>query len=118
MDSLRRLLDAFLRAVETRMDLFAVELQEEKIRLIHIVLWTCSAVFLSALSLIMVTLTVVILLRPEYREEALILFCILYLAAAVFSVFKLRKILYTGEVPFAETMSQLKKDREIISPKS
>lgn len=117
MDSVRKAFDSFVKALETRVDLFALELQEEKIRFAHIILWTCAAVFLTALSLIMVTLSVILLIRPELREEAIIVFTILYLIGAGVSCYQLYKCLYKSEKPFADTIDQLKRDQKSFSSK-
>lgn len=117
MDSVRKAFDSFVKALETRVDLFALELQEEKIRFVHIILWTCAAVFLSALSLIMVTLSVVLLIKPELREEAIAVFTVLYVAASGFSGYKLYQILYKSDKPFSATIDQLKRDQSSFADK-
>gem|GEM_PF-7069982 len=97
--------------METRLDLFALELQEEKIRFVHIVLWLCAAVFLTAISLIMITLTIVIAVGEEHKTLAMIICSALYVIGAVVSGNKLYQSLYHAEQPFSETISQLKQDR-------
>jgi uncharacterized membrane protein YqjE len=117
MESVRGAFDSFVKALETRVDLFALELQEEKIRFAQIILWTCAAVFLTALSLIMVTLSVVLLIKPELREEAIITFTILYVIASGVSGYKLYQILYKSDKPFSSTIDQLKRDQSDFTSK-
>ncbi len=118
MEAFRRAFDSFIQSVETRLDLFALELQEEKIRFVHIVLWLCAAVFLTAISLVMVTLTVVMAVGEEHKTLAMIICSALYVVGAIVSGSKLYQCLYQSQQPFSETISQLKQDRERFKPKS
>ncbi len=118
MEAFKRAFDSFIQSVETRLDLFAVELQEEKIRLVQIVLWLCSAVFLTAISLVMITLTIVIAVGEEYKLISLVVCSVLYVVGAVVSANKLYQSLYQSEQPFADTISQLKQDRDRFKPRS
>jgi len=118
MESLKRAFETFIRSVETRLDLFALELQQEKIRFVHIVLWLCAAVFLTAISLIMVTLTIVVAVGEEHKSLAMIILTSLYVILACFSGRKLYINLYQSELPFSETISQLKQDRDRFKPSS
>ena len=55
--SLRRLAVGLLATAQNRLELFALELQEEKCRLIELVIWVSALVALGLMSLAMVTLT-------------------------------------------------------------
>ena len=116
MDSFRRVFDTFIHSVETRLDLFALELQEEKIRFVHIVLWLCAAVFMTALALVMITLTIVVAVGEEHKVLAMTICSGVYLLLAGISGNKLYQCLYKSEQPFAETISQLKQDRNRFKP--
>jgi len=116
LDSAKRAFDALLKAVETRLDLFIVELQEEKLRFVQIVLWMCGAVFFTAIGLIMFTFTVITLLGPDLLEEALIVFTVFYVVGAGVSFYKLNQMLRYGEKPFSATIDQLKRDQSNFHP--
>ncbi|MEM6884122.1 MAG: phage holin family protein [Verrucomicrobiota bacterium] len=118
MEAFRRAFDSFIQSVETRLDLFTLELQEEKIRFVHIVLWLCAAVFLTAISLVMVTMTIVVIAGEEHKTLAMVVCSALYVIGAIISGSKLYQNLYHAEQPFSETISQLKQDRDRFKPKS
>lgn len=118
MDAFRRALDSFIHSVETRLDLFALELHEEKIRLVHIVLWLGAAVFLTAISLVMVTLTIVFAVGDEHKTLTMIICSVLYIVGATVSARKLYQSLYLTDKPFSETIAQLKQDRDRFKPGS
>ncbi len=102
-----------LGIVETRVDLFALELQEEKLRLVQVLIWASATVFLAAAALIMLTLLVLLAFwhDPEQRFIAVVVIFLLYLLGSIYSGISLNKRLKREAMPFAETLGQLKKDR-------
>jgi uncharacterized membrane protein YqjE len=111
--SASRLLHTFIQVVESRVELIALEWQEEKLRLVEILVLTSATVFLGGLSLVMVTITIVFVAwpNPQARAMALIVTTLLYIAGAVAAARRLRRLLKDAELPFAESLGQLKKDR-------
>ena len=111
--SARRLAQRLIGMVETRVELFSLELQEEKLRLVHILIWASATVFLAATSLIMLTGLVLFAFwqDPSQRLIAMAVMAVLYLAGSVYSAVVLNKRLKREAMPFAETLGQLKKDR-------
>ncbi len=117
--SLKNLGGSFLQAVQTRLEILSVELQEEKWRLVQLLLLAGAAVFLSVIAVITVTITIAILAGPEWRPYVLCGFSLLYVGATVFTARALQRCLRERPPPFASTLETLKKDREwLISRKS
>jgi uncharacterized membrane protein YqjE len=108
--SVRRLADTSLAVVQNRLELIAVELGEEKTRLISVLVWGALLIFFAFMTIIALTATVVFLLW-EHAIYALAGFTALYLIGAVASM-----LIVKGKIknppPFGETIAQLKKDRE------
>jgi uncharacterized membrane protein YqjE len=115
LDSFRRLCDAGLAQVQNRIELFAVELQEEKARLLRILVLATGVFFLAGVAVVMVTLTVVWLAGESARLPLLIAFSGLYLAGAVAGFLAFRKLIRSAPPPFQDTISELKKDRDWLS---
>jgi|SRR6058998_3872163 len=109
--SLRRFLDTGLGAVHNRVELFAVELREERCRLMDLVLSAVAACFFAMLAWISVTATLVFMFK-EHALFALIGFSLLHILGAVAAVVWLRKQLKHKSMPFAGSIAELKKDRE------
>ena len=108
--SVRRIMDTLLSTVHNRVELCALELQEEKQWLIATLLWVGSAIFFCGLALLMVTATVIFLCPAEARPYVFGGFCLLYISLAVFSVITLVRQIRDKPPPMAETVSELKKD--------
>ncbi|SRR6266404_2235753 len=114
----RRLLDTALAAVQNRLELFSVELKEEKVRLVELVLWTAAAVLFAVMALTVLTVAVVFLFWEGARGYVLAVLGLVYSTAAVWSFVKLRNKLKKEALPFAESLSELKKDRSCLQPPS
>jgi len=114
--SANRLLHTLVQLIESRVELFAVEWQEQKIRLVEILVWTSVAVFLGGLSLVMVTITVLFAFweDPRARLIAMVVMTVLYMGSAVYAGMRLNCILRKLSMPFSDTLSQIKKDRTWI----
>ena len=83
LESFRKLCDAGLAQVQNRIELFAVEMQEEKARLLRIIVLAAGVFFLAGVAVVMVTLTLVWLAGESARVPVLIGVTALYVAAAV-----------------------------------
>ena len=105
----RRLVRTGVGAFQNRLELFAVEWEQERTRLAEAMLLAVAVVFLGILAVLLITLTLILLFPPELRICATAGFGVLYLIAAVVAFFSLRAQL--RRAPFADTIDQAKKDR-------
>ena len=110
----RRMLGTVLSALHTRGELFLVELEEEKTRVVELLIWAMAAGFLGMMFLALFTTVVILLFSPELRLYAAAGFCLLYLAGAIFAFMNLRSLLKNGPQPFSETLNEIKKDRACL----
>ena len=111
----RQMLSTVLSALHTRGELFVTELEEEKTRVVELLIWAMAAGFLGMMFLALFT-GVVIWLFPtrELRIYAAAGFCVLYLAGAVFAFMNLKSLIKHGPPPFTDTINELKKDRACL----
>lgn len=110
--SLKRLLEYGLGAFQNRIELFAVELQEEKNWVVTALLWTAGMVFFGLLALIFLTVAVVMFCPEDSRPYVLLGFGAAYLVLALWTVAGLRKLIRQKQLPFADSIAELKKDAE------
>ena len=118
IDSFRKLLATLLATAQNRVELFALELQEEKCRLIELFIWVAVVVASGVMSLVMVTLTIVVVFWDDGRLAALITLSALYLLATAGAYRILNALLRKGGPPLAETVSELKKDLECLKTRN
>ncbi|SRR6266702_1254210 len=105
---IQRVTRTSLGALQNRGELLSVEWQEEKARLTEVLIWTVVCLFLGLLGAGMLTAFVIFLFREDLRIYALAGFALLYLAGAIVAWTTLRGLL--KHEPFAESVSQIRKD--------
>ena len=108
----RRVGRTFLGALDNRGELLAVEWQQEKERLLHLILCGAGVIFLGIMGMMLLTATIIFCFHEEYRLFVAGGFTLLYLGGAVFLFFTLKSML--KREPFEETLTQFKKDRALF----
>lgn len=114
LDSLRQLGAGLLGAVHDRVELLAVELQEEKFRLIQAFVWISAAVFTGMMALTFASLTLVYLFWESARLAVLGGLAVFYLVALGGIIVAFRRYLARQPRPFAATLQELQDDRTCI----
>ena len=107
--SVGRIARIALGGIQTRAELLAVELQEERLRLADLLMGVMALMLLSTLGILLLTATIIFLVPVEARIYVTGGFAILYLLGAVAVWLTLRASL--SREPFAESVDQVKKDR-------
>ncbi len=114
LGSFRALGDGLLATVEGRVELFSVELQEEKFRLIQAMLWISAVVFAGMMAAMFASLTLVYLFWDSARLAVLGGLAAFYAAALVAIILAFRRHLARQPKPFAATLDELGADRSCI----
>ena len=112
--SFRTLGDSLLSTAQDRLELFSVELQEEKFRLIQTFFWISAAVFTAMMALAFASLTLVYLFWESARLGVLIGLTLLYTGALIAIVVAFRRFLARQPIPFAATREEIGEDRACI----
>lgn len=115
-DSAKRILDTVLATAQNRLELFTVELEEEKIRLVEILVLAAAAAIFGLMALTLLTFTVVVLFWENGRMAVLGGLCLLYLGAGVWT-WRILQARLKARSAFAETIAELRKDRECLHTK-
>jgi uncharacterized membrane protein YqjE len=108
--SLKRIGRATLSIAENRIELFLVELQEERVRFFGALLLVMLAGVLGLMALVVGTLAVVVLCGEDHRLAVLAVLSLLYFLAALAVIGKLRALLRNWTA-FADTMAEFRKDK-------
>ena len=110
MNSVHRFGISLLGLVQTRAELFVVELQEEKLRAVSLLLWLALGLSLAVAGLLIVAGTLALYLWQVAGYTGLMGLAggILTLAALIFWV--IRRRILRGPPPFSATMDEFRKD--------
>jgi len=114
LGSLRTLGDGLLGTVQDRLELFSVELQEEKFRLIQIFVWITAAIFTGVMTITFASLTLVYLFWESARLAVLGVLTVAYAGALVAIVVAFRRFIARQPSPFSATRQEIGRDRTCI----
>ncbi len=115
--AVRRLLNTALAGVENRIELFLVELREERFRVFEVLLLGCAAALLGFMALLTVTVTLVVVFWDSARVQVLVVLSACYSLATIGILWRL-KVLFRNWSSFSATRDELKKDRACLEEKS
>jgi uncharacterized membrane protein YqjE len=114
LEAARNLADSLLTTLQDRLKLFGAELQEEKLRLIQILIWISAGILAGILLLVFATLAVASFFWETARTEALVGISIFYLLAFVSVALGLRRFLRGQPRPFDASIEEFKRDQACI----
>jgi len=113
MDTVRDALQSFWGLLEKRLELAAIEFQEQRHRLIHQLVWIAASVVLALLALFTATILVIALTWDTAARNWVIAgLALVYAGGATWCVQQLRRIVAQSPPPFAATIEEFRKDRE------
>lgn len=101
-----------IAALENRGELLFVEFQEEKNRVIELLIWAVVVCFLGILFITTFTATIIWLFRSDLRLYAAAGFCLLYFVGSILAILNLKALAKKCPPAFSDSIAELKKDRE------
>jgi len=110
MASVRRVGSSLLGLLRTRVELFAVEVQEEKLRAINLMVWFAAAIILGAAGVLVAFGALSLFLWQTAGYGGLVGLALAALAAAATTLWVVRRRILHGPPPFGETVAELRKD--------
>ncbi|KJK19339.1 phage holin family protein [Pseudomonas sp. NPDC087612] len=114
--SSKRLGAAVLGLLHGHVELFGIELQEQKARTLSLLLFAGLALVFALLLLTALSGLVLVMLWDSYRLAGIIGLCVFYGLAAVFCGLRLKAAVFDESSPFSSTLEELAKDRERLLP--
>ena len=109
-----RIAATLVAMVGTRLELAAVEFQEDARRLLGYLAWSLLAVFLAAGAAMLAALFVILLFWDTYRLQAVAGMAALLGVAALLIVSSVRSKLNAQTPLFADTLAELRKDVDYV----
>jgi uncharacterized membrane protein YqjE len=113
-ESLRRIGGSLSALLRSRFELFTVELQEEKLRLLNLLVWLGLALALATAGIFVAIIALAFWLWEVAGYAGLIGLAAVALAAALGILWTIRRKIQTGPAPFAQTVAELRKDGECL----
>ena len=105
-----------LGILQTRLELLATEVAEEKIRLGSLLGYAAAAFFFLGFGIVLLALFLTVLLWDSHRLLALGVFTAVFLIIGILAALVAARIGQQGSRLFAASISELAQDREMIRP--
>ena len=115
LGSLRNFAATLLGVAQTRLELLSTEVEEEWLRLLHMLVGTLIALFFFALGIVMLTVLAVILFWDTHRALVAILFAVLYLGIGVAFTLSVRAKAREKSKLFSASLAEFAKDRQQLA---
>lgn len=116
LSSLRALAATSVGILRTRLELVAIELAEEKSRLMGMLLVALAALLCLALGLLMFSfLIVAVFWDTKYRHLAIALVGAAYLLVGLVMLFMVRRQASHSPIAFEDTLAELQRDRDMLA---
>lgn len=116
LGSARAALAGLVEIGQTRLQLAATELEEERLRVAELLLYACAALFFLGLGLVLAALLLVLVFWDENRVLALTLETVLFLALGAGLAVAWRRKANAKPQLLATTLAELKRDRIALHP--
>ncbi len=116
LSSMQGLMATLLAIFQTRLELLAVELEEEKLRLLRVLAWGALALLLGGMGLLFTAAFITVLFWDDHRLLALGLMAGFFLLACVAAVFRVKWYVQSSAGLLAATLAELEHDRHALAP--
>jgi uncharacterized membrane protein YqjE len=117
LGSAKQMLQTLGHLIESRMELFLLELKEERVRLVAVLLLVLAGAICALMTLVLATFTLVVVFWNEYRIPVLVVLTAAYAAGAIGAFASLRRRLRRWQA-FSASLEQIKKDRACLGTKN
>jgi uncharacterized membrane protein YqjE len=115
LQSLRNLAATLVALLQTRLELLVTELEEERLRLLQLLLWTAGALFCFGIVILLLTILLVAMFWDSYRITAIVALAGIFLAAGVGMAATVRNRVHARSRLFSASLDELKKDRDRLT---
>lgn len=114
IESVGRLGATFIAMTQTRLELAAVEIEEESQRLLGYLMLGLLSLLLFGIATLLVALAIILVFWDSYRLEAAIAMAVLFGGGAVFCAAKLKSSMAAKPRLLAATVAELNKDVNFV----
>ncbi|HJV24890.1 MAG TPA: phage holin family protein [Aromatoleum sp.] len=115
--SLRGLIDGLLGTAQTRLELFVVEVQEEKLRLASLLFNTLLAAVFLGFGVVFLAVFLTVLFWDGYRLAALGAGTVVLIACGLLAARNAAREARDGSRLFAATLGEIGRDRDALRPR-
>ncbi|MGA6104261.1 phage holin family protein [Pseudomonas solani] len=112
----RRLGAAFLGLLHSHVELFGIELQEQKANTLRLLLFAGLSLIFALLLLVALSALLLVLFWDSARIETISGLCLFYFLLTGYCAWRLKQAVDDESSPFSATLEELAQDRERLMP--
>ena len=117
VQSLRNLAATLVAIVHTRLELLVTDIEEERVRLLDLLLWTAAALFLLGVAVVLGVILLIALFWDTHRIAVIATLAGVFLAAGIATAVRARNRLHGRSRLFAASLDELARDRDQLTPR-
>ena len=117
MESLKRMAGTLLDIFQTRLELFASEVEEERLNIRQMLLYGSIALLAFVLAIWLLTIFIVLLLWDNYRLPVLAGFIVIYFVTGLVAWIALCRMAGNKSRLFSASLAALADDRNLLAPR-
>ncbi|MBT5928319.1 MAG: hypothetical protein HOH33_17080 [Verrucomicrobia bacterium] len=108
-------IQSLLGLLRSRLELFLFELEEQKVRLVELLIWLVCLVIFGLIFLGVSSAAIIFLLPADWRGVGLLVLALIYGFIVCVSLLRIRSMVTQESSIFKESLAQLKKDQACFS---
>lgn len=117
VQSLRNLAATLVAAFHTRLDLFVTEIEEEKVRLLELLLWAAAALFFLGIGVLLLMILLIVMFWDTHRIAVIGTLAAVFLAGGAALAAGARNRMQSRSRLFSATLDELARDRDQLTPR-
>lgn len=117
VQSLRNLAATLVSILHTRLELLVTEVEEERVRLLQLLLWAAGALFFLGVAMALFVLLLVALFWDTHRIAVIATLALLFLAGGIGLAVGARNCFNVRSRLFSTSLAELARDRDQLTPR-
>jgi uncharacterized membrane protein YqjE len=117
VQSLRNLAATLVALVQTRLELLVTEIEEERVRLLELLLWAAGALFCLGVGILLFTILLIAVFWDSHRISVIAVLTGVFLAAGIGLAIGARNRIQIRSRLFSASLNELARDQDQLRPR-
>ena len=117
VQSLRNLAATLVAVFHTRLELLVTEIEEERVRLLELLLWAAGALFCLGVAVLLLVLLLIAVFWDTHRIAVIATLAVVFLAAGIGIAAGARDRMHRRSRLFSASLEELARDKDQLTPR-
>lgn len=115
VQSLRNLAATLVALLQTRLELLVTEIEEERVRLLELLLWAAGALFFLGIAILLFTILLIAVFWDSHRIPVIAVLTGIFLAAGIGTAIGARNRMQVRSRLFSASLNELARDKDQLT---